>query len=86
MLFNLWMGRKEMILSTIHLNCLPHMQCHGNILTDHMKYMYMLLMCHTRSHSYVFPFIKARGGCVYSVCRSAHLEGSIEEVKPDVRK
>lgn len=84
MLFKLWTGWEEMILSTVHLNCLPHMQCQSNILTDHMKYMYMLLMCLTRSHSYVFPFIKARGGCVYSVSRSAHLDGRIEEINPDV--
>lgn len=33
-------------------NCLPHMQRHSNILTDHTKYMYMLLMSRT------VPFIR----------------------------
>lgn len=41
------------------------MQRHSNILTDHTKYMYMLLMCLAQSHSYVFPFIKTIGGCAY---------------------
>lgn len=54
------------------------MQHHSNILANHLKYMYMLLMCLTQSHSYMFPFIKTRGGCVYSEGRSAHLDGSVE--------
>lgn len=73
MLSNLWMGWEEMILSTVHLDCLPHMQRHNSILTDHMKYMYMLLTCLTQSHSYVFPFIKTRGGCMFIQRAEVHM-------------
>lgn len=64
MLFNPWMGWEEMIC---HCSPEPHMQHHSYILTDHLKYMYMLLMCPTQSHSYMFPFIKPGGGCIYSM-------------------
>lgn len=78
------MGREEMILCTVHLNCLPHMQRHSDIFADHMKCIYMLLMCLTQSHSYVFPFIKTRSGCVDSESRGAGLrfqQWSYEEKK-----
>lgn len=54
-----------MILPSVHLNCLPHMRRPSNILTGHTKNMYMSLMCLTQSHSYMYPFIKTTGGCVY---------------------
>lgn len=54
MLFNLQMGRREeLILSTVHLNCLPNMQCHSNMLTNHIeKHVYVAIVSRT------VPFIR----------------------------
>ncbi len=49
------------------------MQRRSNILTDHMKYMYMLLMGLTQSHSYVFPFIKKLEEAVFIPRAEVHV-------------
>lgn len=62
-----WAGNRWSL--PVHHSCLPHMKRRSHILTDHMKHMYMLLMCLTRSHPSVFSFIKTARGCVCSRSR-----------------
>ena len=78
---------EELILSTVHLNCLPH----GNILTDHAKHMYMSLnVSHTVSFIRVLIHKKLEEA-VFSQEAEVRVETATvkfltKEIDPDLEK